>query len=96
MDHQNKNKRRDFLKNTLTAATGITVFPLHQGINSSMINDNEVSLPYLHRHLAPEVRFGVIGLNHGHIYGQTNAIIRNGGKLVSVYAKEEDLLDQFV
>jgi len=37
----------------------------------------------------------VIGLNHSHIYGMTNALIRGGGKLVSVYAREPELLAGF-
>ena len=43
----------------------------------------------------PRIRFGVIGLNHGHINGQTEAVIRGGGELVWVYAKEADLLAAF-
>jgi predicted dehydrogenase len=41
------------------------------------------------------IRFSVIGLNHGHIYGQSEAVIRNGGKLVSFYAKEPELISAF-
>src|SRR4051812_45479065 len=41
------------------------------------------------------IRFGVIGLNHGHISGQTNAVLRAGGEFVSVYAKEPELLAPF-
>ena len=39
----------------------------------------------------PRIRFAAIGLNHGHIYGQTDAVVRGGGELVSFYAKEPDL-----
>ena len=39
----------------------------------------------------PRIRFAAIGMNHGHIYGQTNAVIQGGGELVSYYAKEPDL-----
>jgi predicted dehydrogenase len=39
----------------------------------------------------PRIRFGVIGLNHDHIYGQTQAVTRGGGELVSFFAKEPDL-----
>jgi predicted dehydrogenase len=39
----------------------------------------------------PSVRFSVIGLNHDHITGMTNAVIRGGGELVAVYAKEPEL-----
>src|SRR5690606_41303529 len=44
---------------------------------------------------APAVRFSVIGLNHGHIYGQTQALLRNGAQVVSFYAKEADLAERF-
>ena len=43
----------------------------------------------------PRIRFGVIGLNHGHIYGQVEAAIGGGGELVSFYAKEADLASAF-
>jgi predicted dehydrogenase len=43
-----------------------------------------------------KIRFGVIGLNHGHITGQTNAMIRSGGELVAVYPKEPDLSPGFI
>ena len=41
------------------------------------------------------IRFSVIGLNHGHIYSQVAALQRGGGALVSVFAKEPDLLAAF-
>jgi hypothetical protein len=44
---------------------------------------------------AGRIKFGVIGLNHGHIYGQTRAVIRGGGELVSFYAKEPELVAAF-
>jgi predicted dehydrogenase len=40
---------------------------------------------------APRIRFAAIGLNHGHIYGQTEAVVRGGGELVSFFATEDDL-----
>jgi predicted dehydrogenase len=43
----------------------------------------------------PLIKFAVVGINHAHIYGQANAVIRGGGELVSVYAKEPDLLAAF-
>lgn len=43
----------------------------------------------------PRIRFAVIGLNHGHIYGQTGAVLRGGGELAWVYAKEPDLIKPF-
>lgn len=43
----------------------------------------------------PRIRFSVIGLNHGHINGQTEAVLRGGGELVSFFAKEADLIADF-
>src|SRR5918998_1057701 len=42
-----------------------------------------------------KVRFSVAGINHGHIYGQVNLMLRAGAALVSVFAREPDLLAQF-
>lgn len=41
------------------------------------------------------IRFGVIGLNHGHIYSQTTATIEGGGELASFYAREPELAAEF-
>jgi predicted dehydrogenase len=45
--------------------------------------------------IAPKIRFGVININHSHIYGMVDSIIRGGGELVSFYAKEPDLAAAF-
>ena len=39
----------------------------------------------------PTIRFSTIGLNHNHIYGQTNLLLRAGAELVSFYAPEPEL-----
>jgi len=43
----------------------------------------------------PTIRFSAIGLNHNHIYGQTNLLLRAGAELVSFYAPEPDLVAQY-
>jgi predicted dehydrogenase len=43
----------------------------------------------------PPIRFGVIGTNHNHIYGQTNLLLKAGAELVSFFGKEPDLSAQF-
>jgi predicted dehydrogenase len=43
----------------------------------------------------PPVRFAVVGINHAHIYGQTDAVLRGGGELVALYAEEPDLVAAF-
>ncbi len=42
------------------------------------------------------IRFSVIGINHGHIYGMADAVTRGGGQMVSFYAKEPDLAAAFL
>lgn len=43
----------------------------------------------------PPIRFSVIGINHGHIYGQVDLLLRAGAELVAVFAVEPDLLATF-
>jgi predicted dehydrogenase len=43
----------------------------------------------------PPIRFAVIGINHSHIYGQVNLLLRAGAEFVSFYAREPDLIAQF-
>jgi predicted dehydrogenase len=43
----------------------------------------------------PVLRFAVIGINHAHISAQVNAVLRGGGGLAWVYAKEPDLIADF-
>lgn len=90
----NQNDRRNFLKNSLASTAGLV-------LSSSLVNEiaaktSTVEAPYIHKNVAPSIRFSVIGLNHGHIYGMTEAIIRGGGELVAVYAKEPDLMAAYV
>ena len=72
--------RRDFIKSTTATAAGLTVSSL---------------LPNRSHAQTKKIRFSVIGLNHGHITGQTNAVLRGGGELVSFYAKEPELIADF-
>ena len=41
------------------------------------------------------IKFAVIGINHDHIHGQIEAVVRGGGEFVSFYAKEADLAAAF-
>jgi len=43
----------------------------------------------------PTIRFAVIGVNHAHIYGQANLMLRAGAEFVSYYASEPDLAAGF-
>ncbi len=82
--------RRSFLKQT-AAASGIALFSGlgHKAMaaTSDTLRE-EVPLPI-------RIRFSVININHAHIYSMTDAVIRGGGELVSLYAKEPDLVATF-
>ena len=43
----------------------------------------------------PRIRFAVVGINHPHINSQVGAVLRGGGELVWLYAKEPDLVKDF-
>lgn len=50
----------------------------------------------MNRRRAEPVRFGVIGVNHDHIYAMTDLLLNAGGELVAVFAAEPDLAADFV
>jgi predicted dehydrogenase len=96
-----KSKRRSFLKQSVTSVAGIaaaSILPADlfgRNINNN-INFEEVILKPEYRSAPKEsIRFSVIGINHAHITGMVNALIKGGGQLVAVYAKEPDLLKNF-
>jgi predicted dehydrogenase len=41
------------------------------------------------------LRFAAVGLNHNHIYGQVNCLLRAGAELVAFHAKEDELAAEF-
>ena len=99
--HDPQFNRRRFIKETVTTAAGIVVlsaFP--ENLNAAAISDNPEKVsnaPFniIHKSVAPRIKFSVIGLNHGHINSQVEAVIRGGGQLISFYAKEADLAAAF-
>jgi len=81
MEEMSANRRR-FIKEAVAGAAGLVVTSaLPREIRGGTV--------------APRIRFAVIGLNHGHIYGQTEAVLRGGGELASFYAPEADLAAAF-
>ena len=91
---RNKENRRKFLQNLAKASGLMVLSPLSSSANFKHIESSQkqddVNIP------AGKLKFAVININHPHIYGMTDAIKRGGGELVSVYAKEADLLAAFV
>ena len=90
--------RREFLKEITAAAAAVPVageaFPLERAGRSLRMETGDQT-PAATKGPA-RIRFGVIGLNHGHINGQTSAVIRGGGELVWMYAKEPELAADFM
>jgi predicted dehydrogenase len=66
-----------------------------RGLHSTSMPDEIIVSPPKELNPQVTIRFSVIGLNHDHIYGMTSALVGGGGTLVSVYAKEPELLRNF-
>ena len=100
IDQMNSN-RRNFLRHSFASASGLAAAAMlpgelfGRGLDST--NRPDVIVLPQEKRPAPKdtIRFSVIGLNHGHIYGMVSALTQGGGKLVSVYSKEPELLPDF-
>ena len=92
-----QSNRRSFLKDAATTAAGLVLLPAIS--KEAHGHTDEVadiaSSSAKTRSTAARIRFGVIGINHGHIYSQVEAVKRGGGEFVSFFAKEEDLVATF-
>src|SRR5438045_264244 len=86
------NSRRNFLKWSLATA-GVT--SITKSFSSSRNRPTAYSEKKKVSAANNAIRFSVIGLNHGHIYSQVAALLRGGGQLVSFFAKEQNLADDF-
>lgn len=86
------NQRRTFLKES---AAGLMALPMLSTDSFGHIKTEKVAPSPIIHYDTPRIKFAVIGMNHGHIYGQVEAVIRGGGQLVSYYAKEPDLVAAF-
>jgi len=81
---KNSNDRRAFLRQSLT---GVAVSALAAARPDRAAAQQPAAAPAK----AARIRFAAIGLNHGHINGQTEAVIRGGGELAAFCAPEDDL-----
>ncbi len=84
---KNPDGRRAFLR---TSLRGVALSTLAAGRPASASAQEPAAAPKPAR-----IRFAAIGLNHGHINGQTEAVIRGGGELASFHAPEDDLAAAF-
>ena len=76
--------RREFLRDLAGSTAALSILPRTSGALSAPPAG------------PPKLKFAGIGINHSHLHSQVGAVLRGGGELVSVYAKEPDLLDAFV
>lgn len=96
-----KFDRRKFIQRSAATASGLMLIPsladssfAASGSLSGSTLAEAPTKPLLNP-IAPRIKFSVIGLNHGHIYSQTQAVLHGGGEFVSFYAKEPDLAAAF-
>ena len=89
---ETKTDRRKFIQ-AITGSAAV-LFALPKKAFGSFVTNRE-------RNQTPpktpaRIKFAAIGINHDHINGQVNAVIRGGGELGSFYAKEPDLAAAFI
>ena len=83
-----RKARREFLRSWAATAAGAWAWGRSVRVEAQRREEPAPAGP-------PRIRFSAIGMNHGHIYGQTEAVIRGGGELVSFYAKEPELAEAY-
>jgi len=86
--------RRTFIKDIAGTAAAASAFPIAAAGRSLRVESFPGSNT-MAQTPKPRLRFAVVGINHNHINSQVGAVLRGGGELVSVYAKEPDLLKDF-
>ena len=89
--------RRDFIKESIASAAGLVMMSAlpEDALSAPKRLVTEIAKSDSVAPKANRIKFAAVGLNHGHIYGQVEAVIRGGGELVSFYAKEPDLAAAF-
>jgi predicted dehydrogenase len=91
-----KVDRRRFIKNIAATAGVLAALPKRSlAMLKSRPLSGTQSAPPLVARVPPRIKFAAIGLNHAHIYGQVDAVVRGGGELSSFYATEPDLIAAF-
>lgn len=97
--NETQANRRQFIKESIATAAGLVVVPAlpDEMLRTPATPSGKATVIHSVRKgaAASRIRFSVIKMNHGHIYGQVEAVIRGGGELVSYYAPEADLVAAF-
>ena len=82
--------RREFLQSTIATTVGAALASVQSARAEGQAAAEDAALAKPAR-----IRFAAIGLNHGHINSQVEAVQRGGGQLVAFFAKEDDLAAAF-
>lgn len=91
--------RRKFIAAMAGSAVAISTLPRKafsltgKGPGNHPLEDKRISVDIMRT--PARIKFAVIGINHDHIHGQIEAVVRGGGEFVSFYAKEPDLAAAF-
>ncbi|RTE52328.1 gfo/Idh/MocA family oxidoreductase [Arenibacter aquaticus] len=94
--------RRKFISRSFASAAGMAsaaMIPTQvfgNNLHSTARPEEIILKPNAPSENKESIKFSVIGLNHGHIYGMVNSLIKGGGKMVAVYAEEPELLQEFL
>ena len=88
-----KLHRRNFLIESGLKLSGLGFLPTFVSNTSPSFYKEKASTPLIYS--APRIKFGVIGINHNHIYGMAGSVIRGGGEMVAFHALEDDLASDF-
>jgi len=91
--NESLDNRRKFIKNSVNTAAGLLMLPAIPTETFAKILPDVTD--ETKKKVAVRIKFSVININHNHIYGQVEAVVRGGGELVSFYAKEADLAAAF-
>jgi predicted dehydrogenase len=88
--------RRRFLKDVAGSVAIMSALPRQPFADGSRVRIDAAQQPSAAMSKTQQrIKFAVIGINHSHINSQVDAVIRGGGELVSVFAKEPDLIAAF-
>lgn len=87
----NNSDRRTFLQSAGLAGMMSAVAPGAFAQGSAVHEKAQTAAP-VSKH---SIRFGVIGLDHAHIYSMTAAVQRGGGKLVAVHGTDPQQIAEF-
>jgi predicted dehydrogenase len=84
--------RRGFLLESSLKLSGLGMIPFLGEAKTNFYKEKPSFAP---TNAEGKIKFGVIGINHGHIYSMVEAVKKGGGELVGFYALENDLAADF-